>query len=56
MHSCYSIPRTRLSDLLSSAFYIAGIMFYKFGLELFSGSITTIAKDRVESADFTKCA
>jgi len=51
------IPRVKLSDPLFSAFYVAGIMFYKFGLELFNGPITTLAKDRVESADtFTKSA
>lgn len=40
-----------------SAIYIAGIMFYKLGLEFFNGSITTLATDRFKSANtFTKCA
>jgi len=48
------------TDLLNlflsySAFYIAGIMMYKFGLEFFNGSITTLATDRFKSAQtFTK--
>ncbi|PPQ82284.1 hypothetical protein CVT25_008434 [Psilocybe cyanescens] len=37
------------------AIYIAGIMMYKFGLEFFNGSITTLATDRFKSAaTFTK--
>jgi MFS family permease len=37
------------------AFYIAGIMFYKLGLEFFNGSITTLATDRFKAAStFTK--
>ncbi|KAF9555664.1 MFS general substrate transporter [Agrocybe pediades] len=37
------------------AFYIIGIMMYKFGLEFFNGSITTLATDRFKSAQtFTK--
>ena len=51
-----SIPRVKLSDPFSSAIYITGIMFYKFGLELFNGSISTLATDRSESAGtFAKC-
>ncbi|KAF9045093.1 major facilitator superfamily domain-containing protein [Panaeolus papilionaceus] len=39
------------------AFYIAGIMMYKFGLEFFNGSITTLATDRFNSQKtFTKLA
>ncbi|PPQ75553.1 hypothetical protein CVT24_013245 [Panaeolus cyanescens] len=39
------------------AFYIAGIMMYKFGLEFFNGSITTLATDRFnEAKTFTKLA
>lgn len=35
--------------------YIAGIMFYKTGLEFFNGSITTLATDRFKAAQtFTK--
>lgn len=35
--------------------YIAGIMFYKLGLEFFNGSITTLATDRFKAANtFTK--
>ncbi|KAF6750393.1 major facilitator superfamily domain-containing protein [Ephemerocybe angulata] len=35
--------------------YIAGIMFYKLGLEFFNGSITTLATDRFNAANtFTK--
>lgn len=35
--------------------YIIGIMFYKFGLEFFNGSITTLATDRFKAANtFTK--
>ncbi|KAH8928269.1 hypothetical protein BT69DRAFT_594705 [Atractiella rhizophila] len=35
--------------------YIAGIMFYKVGLEFFNGSITTLATDRFTAANtFTK--
>jgi len=35
--------------------YILGIMFYKFGLEFFNGSITTLASDRFKAAStFTK--
>lgn len=37
------------------AIYIGGIMFYKFGLEFFNGSITTLASDRFKAAaTFTK--
>jgi MFS family permease len=37
------------------AIYIAGIMFYKLGLEFFNGSITTLATDRFKAANtFTK--
>ncbi|KAH8929947.1 MFS general substrate transporter [Atractiella rhizophila] len=37
------------------AIYIAGIMFYKVGLEFFNGSITTLATDRFNAAEtFTK--
>ncbi|KAF8154282.1 major facilitator superfamily domain-containing protein [Crassisporium funariophilum] len=37
------------------AFYIAGIMMYKLGLEFFNGSITTLATDRFASKlTFTK--
>jgi len=40
-----------------SAIYIAGIMFYKLGLEFFNGSITTLATDRFQSTNaFTKRA
>lgn len=36
-------------------FYIIGIMFYKFGLEAFNGSIVTLATDRFNAANtFTK--
>jgi MFS family permease len=36
-------------------FYIAGIMMYKFGLEFFNGSITTLATDRFTATNtFTK--
>jgi hypothetical protein len=39
------------------AFYIAGIMSYKFGLEAFNGSIVTLATDRFNAANtFTKLA
>ena len=35
--------------------YIVGIMFYKFGLEAFNGSIVTLATDRFNAANtFTK--
>jgi len=38
-----------------SAFYIGGIMMYKFGLEFFNGSITTLATDRFKASNaFTK--
>lgn len=33
------------------AIYIVGIMFYKFGLESFNGSITTLATDRFKAAN-----
>lgn len=37
------------------AFYILGIMLYKFGLEAFNGSIVTLATDRFKAMDtFTK--
>lgn len=37
------------------AIYIGGIMLYKFGLEFFNGSITTLATDRFKAANtFTK--
>lgn len=40
-----------------SAIYVGGIMFYKLGLELFNGSITTLATDRFQDTNtFTKCA
>lgn len=43
------------SQLHLSAVYIAGIMFYKLGLEFFNGSITTLATDRFQAAHtFTK--
>ena len=50
------VPGVRLNDLFfSSAIYIAGIMFFEYGLELFN-SITTLATDRFKSANtFTKC-
>ncbi|KAH9476842.1 hypothetical protein JR316_0010758 [Psilocybe cubensis] len=36
-------------------FYVAGIMMYKFGLEFFNGSITTLATDRFKATNaFTK--
>lgn len=39
----------------SSAIYIGGIMMYKFGLEFFNGSITTLATDRFKAVNtFTK--
>lgn len=44
--------------LISSlrAVYVAGIMFYKLGIEFFNGSITTLATDRFQTAHtFTKC-
>ena len=45
------------SSSIISAVYIAGIMFYKLGLEFFNGSITSLATDRFTSArTFTKCA
>lgn len=38
-----------------SAFYIGGIFFYKWGLEFFNGSITTLATDRFKASNaFTK--
>lgn len=36
------------------AIYILGIMFYKFGLEAFNGSIITLATDRFADQAFTK--
>ncbi|RPB29429.1 MFS general substrate transporter [Terfezia boudieri ATCC MYA-4762] len=36
------------------AIYIIGIMFYKFGLEAFNGSITTLAIDRFGTQAFRK--
>lgn len=36
------------------ALYIAGIMCYKFGLEAFNGSITTLAADRFKEVSAFK--
>lgn len=36
------------------AIYITGIMFYKFGLETFNGSIITLATDRFGDQAFKK--
>jgi len=37
------------------AIYILGIMLYKFGLEAFNGSISTLAQDRFKATNtFTK--
>lgn len=44
-----------VTNELFSGFYIVGIMMYKFGLEFFNGSITTLATDRFNSTNtFTK--
>lgn len=52
----YPLPNENLTIYLSRAIYIAGIMSYKLGLELFNGSITTLATDRFSTAHtFTKC-
>lgn len=52
-----SFPRGSAERSAFSAIYIAGIMFYKLGLEFFNGSITTLATDRFKAAHtFTKCA
>ena len=49
-------PNKSLQIYLYRAIYIAGIMFYKLGLEFFNGSITTLATDRFSTAHtFTKC-
>lgn len=40
------------SERRNIAIYILGIMFYKFGLEAFNGSITTLAVDRFGSQAF----
>lgn len=42
------------SERRNIAIYIVGIMFYKFGLEAFNGSITTLAVDRFGSQAFKK--
>lgn len=36
------------------AIYVVGIMFYKFGLEVFNGSIITLATDRFGDHAFKK--
>ncbi|KAF8636315.1 hypothetical protein AX17_003635 [Amanita inopinata Kibby_2008] len=42
-------------EKLNMSIYIAGIMFYKLGLEFFNGSITTLATDRFRATNtFTK--
>ncbi|BGP40563.1 hypothetical protein JCM10449v2_004525 [Rhodotorula kratochvilovae] len=44
-----------LEERKNIAWYIAGIMMYKLGLEFFNGSITTLASDRFKAAEtFTK--
>jgi hypothetical protein len=49
------VEKWRLADITRRGIYILGIMFYKFGLEFFNGSITTLASDRFKAAStFTK--
>ena len=53
----FVVPLVRYSwaNIDYSAFYIGGIMMYKFGLEFFNGSITTLATDRFKASNaFTK--
>lgn len=52
----FSPQKRSLMVYLNRAIYIAGIMFYKLGLEFFNGSITTLSTDRFSTAHtFTKC-